>query len=296
MLGIEDHLDPVVRRRRRLGDDRRLFLLRSSLDDVTNAEEAGGHDGTRRGAPELVDRTYPLFFWVFGRFVGLVGLVRTGDVVGTHAPTVGRQGPGIFAGFAERGRDRGPEAARGVGREVGDDPEARSPRLLDGEHDPQFALAARVAVVGECDRPGNRWSFVVVGRVIVESIIDGAAHGATPYEALDPATAGDVRAPTRRRRYAGSATGRAGDRRGAPRARARRARAGSRPRTEGGARRRRRSASPRLAARASSSARDPIGSLCADAHALMRLARGRLSQYVSDSACVTRSMRPVART
>ena len=103
---------------------------------------------------------------------------------------------------------RGAEAARGVGCEVGDDPEAGAPGLLDRQHDAQLTFAARVAVVGERDRPRDRWAFLVVGRMVVESIIDGAAHARHPTRPAIRLRLEAVDAPKCRRRCACSAAGR----------------------------------------------------------------------------------------
>jgi hypothetical protein len=63
---------------------------------------------------------------------------------------------------------------------VRDDAEPGASRFLEGEHDAELALAARVAVVGERDGPRDWRAFVVVGRMVVKGIVDGSAHARHP--------------------------------------------------------------------------------------------------------------------
>ena len=63
------------------------------------------------------------------------------------------------------------------GAQVRDEAEPGLAGLLEREHHTELAVAARVAVVAEGDGPRHGRSFVVVGRVVVERVVDGSSHG-----------------------------------------------------------------------------------------------------------------------
>ena len=102
------------------------------------------------------------------------------------------------------------------------------------------------------------------------------ARGAAPRPS-QPATARAARSASRRPR-ARSAGGRAGGRRGPARARRAPGARGSRPNAGGGGSRRPRSAARRRRAARSSSSREEMTSLCGEAHAPSRAARGRAGE------------------
>src|SRR6185436_12687989 len=59
VLRIEDDVDVVELRLRRIGDDRRFLLLGPALERVAHTEQPGGDHGPGTAAAELVDGALP---------------------------------------------------------------------------------------------------------------------------------------------------------------------------------------------------------------------------------------------
>ncbi len=101
VLGVELQVDVVERGVRRVGDDRRLLLLRRTLERVAHAEQPGRDDGTRGAPPEPVDGPFPRRFDGFvGLAVGVVVAIDLGLVV--HSPTLG-PAPHTFGAWRSSG-------------------------------------------------------------------------------------------------------------------------------------------------------------------------------------------------
>jgi hypothetical protein len=80
VVEIENDLEVSCRRRiGRLVHDRHLFLLRTALERVAQAEQPGRHDGAGRRAAKAVDRSLGRigFFRPVGSGVGIFEVVHT---------------------------------------------------------------------------------------------------------------------------------------------------------------------------------------------------------------------------